>query len=449
MTPKKTKKKRIKPEILGGFRDYLPELMIPRQEMIAVIRKTFESFGFLPLETPALERSSVLGTDSDEFRMEVYRFKAGDQDVTLRFDLTVPLSRVIAAYPKLLKPFKRYQCGPVWRKEKPQAGRYREFTQFDADIVGSDSILADTEIIALMYETLINLGLKNFVIRFNNRKILNGLPEVAGFKKEKANEVFRVLDKLEKIGLDEVVKELQREPENEFDETALALSDESVAKIKYFLSLSDRPLRELKAFFKGVKIAEEGIKECQEIMENLSALDIPKKNWAFDLSVARGLGYYTGPVFEATLNDIPEIGSVFSGGRYDELVMRYTGEKIPATGASIGVDRLFAALEKLKKIKKKKATAQVLIAVIDQQLVPKLLKLAQKLRRKGINTELYLGSGKTIKEQVIYTAKREIPFMIIIGEEEEKAGKIKLKDMNQRTEKLLTEEEVIDILINK
>ncbi|MFH1863706.1 MAG: ATP phosphoribosyltransferase regulatory subunit, partial [bacterium] len=187
--------KKIKPELLGGFRDYIPNVMLAKQEVLGTIRRTFEQFGFLPLDTPALERSSVLGTDTDEFKMEVYRFMAGDQDVTLRFDLTVPLARVVAAYPEILKPFKRYQCGLVWRKEKPQAGRFREFTQFDADIVGSDSILADAEIISLMYTTMKNLGLDNFLIRFNNRKILNGLPEVAGFEKKKAASVFRVLDK--------------------------------------------------------------------------------------------------------------------------------------------------------------------------------------------------------------------------------------------------------------
>ncbi len=451
METKNNKKERIKPELLGGFRDYLPELMIPRQEIIGSIRKTFESFGYLPLETPALERSSVLGTDKDEFKMEVYRFKAGDQDVTLRFDLTVPLSRVVAAYPKILKPFKRYQIGPVWRKEKPQAGRFREFAQFDADIVGSDSILADAEIIVLMYETLKNLGLENFVIRFNNRKILNGLPEVASFKKEKAMDVFRILDKLDKVGLDETVKELKRKPENEFDKSALALKDSSLIKIKEFLALSENstePIDKLKDFFMGVAIAEEGIKECEEIIRYLKTLDVPEKNWKFDLSIARGLGYYTGPVFETTLTDLPEIGSVFSGGRYDELVMRYTGEKVPATGASVGVDRLIAALEKLGKVKKQTATAKVLLTIMDKKLTGKIIQLAQKLRKEGINNEVYLAQDKTLKEQIIYAAKQGIPFVVMLGEEENRLGKLKLRNMIKREEALLTEEEVLDKLLN-
>lgn len=437
---------RLKPELLGGFKDYLPELMIPRQEIIANIKRTFESFGFLPLDTPALERSSVLGTDSNEFKMEVYRFKASEQDVTLRFDLTVPLSRVIAAYPDLLKPFKRYQTGSVWRKEKPQAGRFREFTQFDADIVGSDSILADVEIVVLMHDTMKNLGIENFVIRFNNRKILNGLPEVAGFEEKKAKDVFRVLDKLDKIGLEEILKELSRKPDNQYDESALALSSESVSKIKEFLSLSSDSLENIKNFFQGVKTAEKGIEECEEIIKSLLELGISQKNWKFDLSVARGLGYYTGPVFETTLTDLPEIGSVFSGGRFNELVMRYTGEKMPAVGASVGVDRLIAALEKLGKIDKKTATAKVLLIIIDKALSLKIMKIAQTFRKAGINAEVFLSENKMMKEQIIYAAKRGIPYVVIIGEEEEKVGKMKLKDMVARKEKLLTEEEVIAIL---
>lgn len=449
MSIKNGKRSRLKPELLGGFRDYLPEIMIPRQEIINNIKITFESFGFLPLDTPALERSSVLGTDKDEFRMEVYRFQAGDQDVTLRFDLTVPLSRVIAAHPEVLKPFKRYQYGSVWRKEKPQAGRFREFAQFDADIVGSDSVLADAEIVILMFQTLKNLKIDNFIIRFNSRKILNGLSEMAGFEENKSQEVFRILDKLEKIGLEEVIKELSRKPENKFDESVLALSQESISKIKEFLVLggeSKELTNDLKRIFKEVKIAQEGIRECEEITDILNMVGIPEKNWKFDLSVARGLGYYTGPVFETTLNDIPEIGSVFSGGRYDELVMRYTGEKIPATGASIGVDRLIAALEKLGKIEKKTTTAKVLLTIIDQKLTGKIMELAQKLRKAKVNTEVYL-AGKPLKEQIIYAAKRGVPFVIILGEEENLIGKLKLKDMNKREEETLTENEIIAKLL--
>ncbi len=454
MSDKETKT-RLKPDLLGGFRDYLPEVMIPRQKIIAKIRETFESFGFVPLDTPGLERSSVLGTDRDEFKMEVYRFQSGDQDVTLRFDLTVPLSRVVAAYPDILKPFKRYQYGMVWRHEKPQAGRFREFAQFDADIVGSNSILSDTEIIQLMYETLRNLGLKNYVIRFNNRKILNGLPAVAGFAPERSADVFRILDKLDKIGLDEVVKELQRQPDNQYDESALALDDASVEKIKEFLALSEGNIDSLslinglKSFFAGVAVAEEGVSECEQIIANLQLLGIPQANWKFDLSIARGLGYYTGPVFETTLTDLPQIGSVFSGGRFDDLVMRYTGEKVPAVGASVGVDRLIAAMDQLGILPREKATAKVMIANIDATLQNDILVIASKLRAAGIKTEIYLGYELTLKGQLIYTLNRGVPYLIIYGANEAKDNKVTLKALETKKQELLTVDEVIERLTEK
>lgn len=451
---KKSKNVTAKPELLGGFSDYLPATMIPRQEIIATIKRTYESFGFLPLETPGMERSSVLGSDRSDFRMEVYRFsdnfKGKGQDVTLRFDLTVPLSRVIAAYPKLVKPFKRYQIGSVWRKEKPQAGRFREFVQFDADIVGSDSILSDSEIISLMYETMKNLGLENFVIKFNNRKILNGLSEVANFDKKKVLDVLQVLDKLDKIGSEKVFEELQAKSPTESDEEAPNLSDTSLAKIREFLAISgdtENIIRKLKIFFAGVDIALEGIQECKQIIENIQYLGVPQKNWKFDLSVARGLGYYTGPVFETTLTDIPEIGSIFSGGRFDDLVMRFTGERVPAVGASVGVDRLFAALEKLGKIQKKQSISRVLFTIIDERYSKDIIKMAQEFRNGGINAEVFLGRDKGLKNQLAYALKKEIPFIIILGEEEGKQGKVKLKDLNKREEVLLTESEALDRLL--
>lgn len=445
--------KSIKPELLGGFQDKLPDVMIPLMEMMDIIRHTFESFGFLPLETPCLERSSVLGTDKDEFKMEVYRFSDSydgeGQDVTLRFDLTVPFSRVVAANPELVKPFKRYQTGKVFRKEKPQSGRYREFAQFDADTVGTDSIIADVETIQLMYQTLKNLGLDRFTVRFNDRKILNGLPTAVGFGEEKAPAVFRILDKIDKIGLDAVLAELARRPDNDLDDSAIALSDQGLAKLREFLAITGEPdaiIGQLSEFFKGVAIAEEGIGECADIIRYLRVLGIPSENWRFDLSIARGLGYYTGPVFETTLTDLPEIGSVFSGGRYDNLVMRYTGERMPATGASIGVDRLVAALQRLGKLKGRRSTAKVLVSIIDPSLQEDLMVLAQKLRQEGINAEVYLGRLEGVKSQIIYAAKLEIPFVVIYGSQEKEAGKYRLKDMTARTEQLLSFDEIVNIL---
>lgn len=429
----------MKPEILGGFRDYLPKDMINRQKMIEIIQKVYESFGFVPLDTPALEKSEVLGTDDPGFSMEVYKLKASGQDITLRFDLTVPLARVIAAYPELQKPFKRYQAGKVWRKEKPQAGRFREFLQFDADIVGSKSILADTEIILIMYATMKKLGIERFLVRFNSRKILNGLAGYAGFDADKTKDILRVIDKLEKIGLDEVVKELKSQ----------GLSDEAVDKIISFLNISGgnvEILERLSDVFKNVPIAQEGIKELREISDNLKALGIPEENWKIDISVARGLDYYTGPVFETTLLDLPEIGSVFSGGRFDGLIGRFAANSIPAVGASVGVDRLYVALEKLGKITPVSTLTQVLVTVFDVSLQRDSLFFAQELRNNGIRVGLYLGDERTLRAQIVYAVKQNIPYIVIIGPSEKKQGLVKLKDMQLREEKSLTKEQCLAIL---
>ncbi len=445
------KPRKIKPELLSGFRDFLPESMILKQEAINKLIAVFERFGFLPLDTPCLERSSVLGTDQNEFKMEVYRFndnfKGQGQDVSLRFDLTVPLARVIAAYPEIIKPFKRYQYGKVFRKEKAQTGRYRELAQLDMDIVGSNSILADIEIIQLIYQSFQELGIDGFLIRVNNRKILNGLPQVCGFEPEKAQAVFRVLDKLEKIGLEQVVKEWQTKPTGPKDDSACGLTSKNTDKLKDFLELNrqkDEIIPNLKKFFQGVAVSEQGIKEIEQIVQGLNQLEIQPEKWQIDLSVARGLAYYTGPVFETNLTELPEIGAMFSGGRYDQLVKRFTGEKLPAVGASLGVDRLIAALEKMGKLQANKSTAQILIARLEPELDAEIMLLAKELREKGINTEIYLGeSGTMLKEQVIYAAKREIPYLIILGQKEKEQNKIKLKDMRQRTEELLTKQELI------
>lgn len=457
-------KTRIKPRVLGGFRDYLPVQMIPRQRIIKTIRQVYEKFGFVPLETPAMEFAEILTKGEPSFDKQIYRCSVGSNKKTkttltreegpelaaLRFDLTVPLARVVASYPQEIpKPFKRYQIGRVWRGEKPQAGRYREFVQFDIDIVGSASMLADTEIINVMYEVLKALGLDNFLIRFNNRKILNGLPEYAGFPRPKAKEVFRVLDKVEKIGLEEVKKELQRGPADKYDESALSLGVSSVEKIVQFLEVSgssENILPELKEMFRDVKVSEEGIRELEEISENLKALKIPQKCWKIDLSIARGLEYYTGPVFEATIKDLPQLGSIFGGGRFDELVGQFSGGKIPATGVSIGIDRLFTALEKLKKISPQKTLTQALVTIFDPAYKEDYLGFVKKLRDEGINTELYLGDEMAFKTQFNYAVSQEIPIVLIMGEDEKKENKVKVRNMVLRQEQIVLVTEMVDVV---
>src|SRR3989344_2317244 len=409
--------KYINPELAGGFRDYLPEDMIPRQRMFDTIRGVFERFGFIPLDTPALEKEEIL--------------TGGEEKLALRFDLTVPLARVIAQYPnEIKKPFKRYQVGPVWRAEKPQAGRFREFTQFDADIVGSASMMADAEIISVMYETMTALGISNFLIKVNNRKILNGLAEYAGFSSEKNVTVLRMIDKLDKQGWDEVQKELI--------DCGLELIEAEA--IKKFVSIKNSNTEEIlglvESLMKKSATALEGIAELREILNYTQALGVPDDSWEIDLSVARGLGYYTGAVFETILQDLPSFGSVFSGGRYDGLVEKFSPNSVPATGASVGVDRLFVALKELKLVRPIKTVAQVIILNFDKTCEVTCLKTANVLRKAQVSTEIYLGQETTLKGQLAYAVRNEAPVVIIIGSIELQKGFAQIKDMRARKQSL-------------
>ena len=294
----------------------------------------------------------------------------------LRFDLTVPLARVMAGYSnEISKPFKRYQVGNVWRGERAQAGRFREFLQFDADIVGAPAIAADAEFISLIYEAFSALGFKKFVIRVNNRKVLNALPEYANFPKVKMEEVLRIMDKLDKIGWKKVEAELISDPK---------LKKESLSRIKEFLNIkgtNGEILGSLIEIFGEAGASRDGVDELARLRANIEALGVPDENWKIDLSVARGLGYYTGMVFETVVNEYPELGSVASGGRYDDLVSRFGTVSIPATGGSIGVDRLFMALEKLKLFPDFSANASVLMLNFDDESEMICESLATELRQ--------------------------------------------------------------------
>lgn len=441
----------IKPELGGGLRDYLPEDMIPRQVMFDTIRRVFENFGYLPLDTPSIERKVILTGGDPSFSKNIFeiRERDGDSDLALRFDLTVPLARVVSAYPQdVRKPFKRYQVGKVFRGEKPQAGRFREFVQFDADIVGSANMMADAEIIALMDAVLSGLGFKNFLVRVNNRKILNGLAAYAGFPEEKTSAVLRAIDKMDRDGWNGVKSELTRKPDNQFDESAIRLSDEQAEAIRKFLDLRasghEEVLSSVEKLMKESPVAMEGIKELREIVGFVRALGVSDDRWSIDLSVARGLGYYTGPVFEAQLTDIPEIGSVFSGGRYDDLVSRFGNTNIPATGASVGVDRIFAAMEKLGMVQKQKSTAKVIILNFDPDCSLWLAEIATTLRRSGIETDFYLGQEGTLKGQLAYALNLEVPLVIIAGSDEKKAGTVQLKNTKARSQETVKTDALVE-----
>jgi len=458
----------IKPDLLGGFRDMLPREAIMFQDVVATIRRVYESFGFVPLETSGMERWDVLtgGTERLEKSIFTARIVRGaedknvideteDQSYTLRFDLTVPLARVVAAYPELPKPFKRYQIGRVWRGEKPQAGRFREFYQFDFDIIGSNSILADVEVIQVMYATMTALGIKNFIIRFNTRKLLNGLAELVNCS-ERASEILRIIDKLDKIGIDGVITQLQRQPDNQFDESALAFSANQAMIVRNFLEISGESaqevIKQLKQLFTGKSSrGEAGIKEIETIVTTLQELNIPQENWRFDLSVARGLDYYTGPVFETVLIDLPKLGSVFSGGRFDGLANRFMPDSnIPGVGASVGVDRLLVGMQQLGLVTAKETLTDALVTIFDQSditLQNASLRCCNEMRKEGINAELYLGEDRTLRAQLAYAQKKNIPFVVIIGPDELRQSKVLLKIMSERKQQVLTIDECIDIVI--
>jgi histidyl-tRNA synthetase len=358
-----------------------------------------------------------------------------DDPLGLRFDLTVPLSRLIAQYPELPRPFRRYQVGPVWRADKPGPGRFREFTQFDLDSVGVPSEIADTEIIAGMCDTLGALDCGPFRVRFSSRRVLNLLMPLAGIDQALATDVFRVLDKLDKIGPEKVRRELTTGYKDESGDTieGVGLKPEQVDRIEQFLAIKGATREEilagLREVFGSVEGSAEAIEPLAKISRHLAALGYHEDRAVIDLSIARGLAYYTGPVFEAVLLDAPEFGSVFGGGRYDDLVLRFLGERVPATGASIGVDRLLAALIKLGRTGARKATAKVLVTTIDPGLTDDYLAMTWELRRAGVATEMYLGAEKGLGKQIKYADRCGIPLVVIYGSDEKAKGMVTLKDL--------------------
>lgn len=430
--------KKISTKPASGFRDYLPNEMMPRQKMLDTVRTVFERFGFAPIDTPAIEREEVLTGGDPNFKKEIFRTnkEKGDSPLALRFDLTVPLARVMAEHKSdIKKPFKRYHIGKVWRGERPQAGRYREFMQCDADIVGSSSMMADAEIIALIDTVLQSLGISKFTIRINNRKILEGLIEHLKVPKKKTSAVLRSVDKLEKQGRAAVMKELLKE----------GLEKEQAEKIVSFLEFRGKTAEDTLAFAEktlGPK-AREGVGELSEITKHLAALDVPRERWKIDLSIARGLGYYTGSVFEAVLDDAREFGSVFGGGRYDGLVGKFSNDAVPAVGASAGIDRLFAALETSGGVTKEGGAAKVLVLNFDPSAGEYVQRVASVLRANEVSTELYLGNEATLKGQLAYALQKEIPVVVIAGGEEMEKNVVQVKDLKERKQEEVSFGEIV------
>lgn len=420
----------IQPRVLKGFRDTLPRECMMKREMIRIIEASFSLYGFTPIDTPALEYAEILlGKGSEETDRQLFRFTDnGKRDVALRFDLTVPLARYIASnQASLATPFKRYQIAPVWRAEKPQRGRYREFIQCDIDILGTTAAVADAEILVAVSRCLDNLGAKHrFLI--NHRKLLSGFMEQIGALPQ-AEDILRIMDKLGKLGREKVEQELSALVSSsqindifsflELSQLECPQSDNGISDSKQTVADFKKTLARAEEFLeaKPGSLSDIGIQETRRFAELVNAHGISEEILQLDLSIARGLDYYTGIVFETQLLDLPEIGSICSGGRYDDLTSLYTKTKFPGVGCSIGLDRLLAAYDELKRIPKADSTASVLVTVFSQELLPQSIQLAEKLRSCGINVELYGESGK-LGSQLKYANRRGIPLATIIGDEE-------------------------------
>jgi histidyl-tRNA synthetase len=429
----------IEPRTLKGFRDYLPELMIPREHLLDKARQVYRSYGFAPIDTPALEYAEILigkmSTEA-EIQRQLYRFRdSGGRDVALRFDLTVPFARFAAEHiGQLGTPFKRYHMGPVWRGETPQKGRFREFWQCDFDTIGTTSNAADIETAMVIYDLMRALGFERFQIRVNNRLILKGILEQFGLA-DKADAVLRVVDKLRKVGKEAVHHEMTDN---------FGLKYDQATKFQELLT-ADRPNKEtlasLQKVFAGMPDVESGVARLEELLEVAEKSGIDVSRLVVDLSIARGLDYYTGTIYETFLLDKPDIGSVCSGGRYDNLAGLYTKQQLPGVGASLGLDRLLAAMEELQLLPKASTPAPVLLVQFEAARLGDYQRLARVLRAEGIGVEVY-PDAKKIGQQLKYAEGRGFRVALIAGPEEFAQGAWKVKDLARRSEQTLPEAEV-------
>ena len=421
--------KLIEPRTLSGFRDYLPELMIPREWMLEQTRRVYRSYGFAPIDTPALEYTEILlGKGGEETDKQLYRFRDhGDRDVALRFDLTIPFARFAAQYiGQLGTPFKRYHMGPVWRGERAQKGRYREFWQCDFDTIGTTSNAADIEVALVIHDLMRGLNLERFVIHINNRLVLNGLLEELGLAGQTAP-LLRALDKLPKIGRDGVLQEMATTG------IAAAQGDRLLA-LAQTAGSNQEILAHLKSDFGSNTKAADGIRRLEELLAATNKAGVPDSAIVLDLSIARGLDYYTGMVYETFLTDLPKIGSICSGGRYDNLAGLYTKQTLPGVGASLGLDRLLAALEELKLLNTTATTAPVFIVQFSAERVGEYQRMARSLRAAGIGAEVF-PDAKKIGQQLQYAEKRGFRLALIAGPDDFAAGTWNVKDLAKREEK--------------
>ncbi len=437
---------RIKPRTLSGFMELLPGKQAKMERMMEILRTTYAQYGFAPLDTPVIEDAQILlAKGGGETEKQIYRFTKGDSDLALRFDLTVPLAKYVALhYGELAFPFRRYQIGKVYRGERAQRGRFREFYQADIDIIGdgSLSILNEAEIPAVIYKIFRGFGLNRFCIRVNNRKLLNGFYAMLGLE-EKSGDIMRTVDKLEKIGAEKVREILVDD---------LALTDEQAQGILRFMAITGSNAQVLSALegYKGRnETFDTGLSELYAVTANLAAFGVPESHFAVDLTIARGLDYYTGTVYETTLLDYPQIGSVCSGGRYDNLAEYYTDKKLPGVGISIGLTRLFYVLDEQGLLSDNAGDASVQALVLPMTADPgPAIALAEALRTGGLRVQLY-GENKKFKQKMSYADKLGVPFAVLLGEDEINAGKCSVKDMRSGEQQLLTPEEAVGYLTER
>ena len=417
---------KMTPRTLSGFMELLPQPQQQMERMMDILRRTYSLYGFTPLDTPVIEASEVLlAKGGGETEKQIYRFQKGDADLALRFDLTVPLAKYVALhYNDLSFPFRRYQIGKVYRGERAQRGRFREFYQADIDIIGDGKldITNEAEIPAIIYQTFTSLGLKRFQIRVNNRKILNGFYAMLGLT-EQSGDIMRTVDKLDKIGAEKVRTLLVDE---------CGVSADSAGEILKFIAITggnEQVLAALESYRGRNEVFDEGLDQLNTVVKYLSAFGVPAENFAVDLTIARGLDYYTGTVYETTLLDHPEIGSVCSGGRYDNLAEYYTDRQLPGVGISIGLTRLFYVLgeQGLLNPDLPTAPADVLILPMTAELSP-AVALATRLRAAGIRTQLYT-EQKKFKAKMSYADKLGVPYVVFLGDDEIAGNVVACKDM--------------------
>jgi histidyl-tRNA synthetase len=430
----------VRPSILPGFMELLPADQLLFNRMLDTIRSNYEKFGFLPIDTPIIEKSEILlAKGGGETEKQIYRFNKGDNDLSLRFDLTVPLARYVALHSsELTFPFRRYQLGKVFRGERNQKGRFREFYQCDIDIIGNGqlSILNDAEIPSVIYSTFRDLGFASFTIRINNRKVLNGFFSALALANKA--DVLRIIDKLDKIGPEAVINELR----------ALGLEESALVKLMTFIQLkgtNEEVLTKLRAMNLDNPEFNLGLEELTQVIYYVGLLNVPEENYQIDLTIARGLDYYTGTIYETILNDYPSIGSVCSGGRYDNLAGYYTKQQLPGVGISIGLTRLFYQLKEANFFNiDHPAPSEVLIVTLGDT-VDYALNVAQNLRAQGVTLQLYYEDGKLAKK-LAYADKLSIPWVILLGENEVTENIVTLKNLQTGEQRSLGIDDAVGLI---